>query len=1164
MATYVPNVGQYLPELKTFTPDYKFLSNVLGARQTKYDTNYKQLNNAYSRILYSDLSRQDTQGARDQFVNDLQPTLEKISGLDLSLAQNVKAANAVFEPFYDNDLVMKDMVYTKNYKDNLAYAESLMYSTEQDTKDKYWKEGIEYMAIKMEDFKNASQEQAMGMALEQYVENPNLYKKARAYLKENNFTIEYDELSKGNDFIITNTNGENVTATILADLQEMFSNDPLINKAYYTQSYVGSRNYAKNQMEEGLVGSIQEGINKYNTGKVQAYKKSQEATYEKFDAKVEKLSDELNQIETNLKGGVPVPGSVESMYIKKIQNEIEGYNKQKEQLLQSITLADEILTSGDQKMINDRGYSIEMRTNIMGDLNAAATNYSMLTAKKKFTVNQAEINAKNRRHQARMQRDKFIFEESMKEKQSQLDAQKELAVYEGKLDIEKQRGIKRKDLIYDTDVSFLKGISDYLGLSGTGITRDVPGVEGITELDEKRYIVEAEKIADAQEVLVAKELNMYMSLYKSEKKGFKGMIKLPQGMDATEYEVTLDKENNRYLKQEDFKKLVTENEEAYKSYTDALYDELDTTKEGNEYKITANNNPALQALISLQDEKKDLQAKRDKYYETSVEQLRVAGKLSDRPENLPSIIQKDENNKLKLLTPEEYKNSIKGSEIYTPEYLTLEESIKELPYEEQLAFSNTIGASLGKFVLDRDILLNYFNKDGSKNKNSLPSDFLIDKTVFVKGKPIKSKRFNPKYFKYEYGSSLNPNRQFDALLNQGKSIKRFGQQRKRTEELLFDVAGIANYDEYMKMSPSKKENTKLINSISNTYDDQLEELDQIQKGTYLDPINEQPISGIPYYSFVAEELQLQDPNAKLPTLMISKKTQDVMDNNQYKALKESGDLSTMPTSIRQAQNLEHALKLGATDITIDYIKAGVQKFEGAILPAQEEESKGKGDVNRVITILNQFKTGNLDGDYIIEYEPNTDPEGVSKYNIIKKEEKGANQKSPLGYTVGERHVINVPNKYDVSNEFNPLNDKTSYILHSLIDPNKGNFTRTFPGNTNVTVIDKGNGYEFETDLYLYNDITGNYDLLSTVDVKKYLPSFNLKQNLNNYRDANVYYSEQVKLLTDWSSSQLDKKEKNQRYYKEWILNNVKGATVDNLSKFATADTYKKYLESRNR
>ena len=41
MATYVKGVETYLPDIKPFTPDYKFLSAVLETRTDKYDRNYK-------------------------------------------------------------------------------------------------------------------------------------------------------------------------------------------------------------------------------------------------------------------------------------------------------------------------------------------------------------------------------------------------------------------------------------------------------------------------------------------------------------------------------------------------------------------------------------------------------------------------------------------------------------------------------------------------------------------------------------------------------------------------------------------------------------------------------------------------------------------------------------------------------------------------------------------------------------------------------------------------------------------------------------------------------------------------------------------------------------------------------------------------------------------
>ena len=50
MATYLPGIKQYIPQLKTFTPDYKFLQDVLQKRQDRYTTNYNELNDLYGKV----------------------------------------------------------------------------------------------------------------------------------------------------------------------------------------------------------------------------------------------------------------------------------------------------------------------------------------------------------------------------------------------------------------------------------------------------------------------------------------------------------------------------------------------------------------------------------------------------------------------------------------------------------------------------------------------------------------------------------------------------------------------------------------------------------------------------------------------------------------------------------------------------------------------------------------------------------------------------------------------------------------------------------------------------------------------------------------------------------------------------------------------------------
>ena len=115
MATYIPGVKSYMPDFKPFTPDYKFLSNILDVKTNRYNTNYKAVNDLYSKVVYGDLSRGDTQEMRNQFAETLAPQLEKASGMDLSVMQNAEAARAIFKPFFEDDLIVKDLVQTRQY-----------------------------------------------------------------------------------------------------------------------------------------------------------------------------------------------------------------------------------------------------------------------------------------------------------------------------------------------------------------------------------------------------------------------------------------------------------------------------------------------------------------------------------------------------------------------------------------------------------------------------------------------------------------------------------------------------------------------------------------------------------------------------------------------------------------------------------------------------------------------------------------------------------------------------------------------------------------------------------------------------------------------------------------------------------------------------------------
>jgi len=206
MATYIKGVTDYIPVLEPFKPDYKFLSDVLTVRQDRYDTNFQQLNNLYSKVVYAPLTREDNGQRRDQYANKISNGLKQVSGLDLSLQQNVDVAKGIFKPFFEDKDLIRDMAYTKSYSKQMQLANRLKNDPDSDG---YWDIGVQGLQMNLEKFKNAPLEETRSMGLPQYVQNPNLYKKSFDALKESGLKIKQTTLE--GDWIVTTQNGTALT-----------------------------------------------------------------------------------------------------------------------------------------------------------------------------------------------------------------------------------------------------------------------------------------------------------------------------------------------------------------------------------------------------------------------------------------------------------------------------------------------------------------------------------------------------------------------------------------------------------------------------------------------------------------------------------------------------------------------------------------------------------------------------------------------------------------------------------------------------------------------------------------------------------------------------------------------------------------------------------------
>ena len=261
MATYIKGADTYLPDIKPFTPDYKFLSAVLQTKTDKYDANFKATNELYNKVVYADLSRMDNKDKRDQYASTIAPAIEKISGMDLSLQQNADNAKGVFAPFYEDDLIVKDIVYTSNYRNEQKKAQRFLDMGTEKAVDRYSARGVKSLQYQMDDFINADADKALAMKYPKYVQNVNLYKMSEEILGEMDppLKMKMDQFSEDGNFIITNQNGALITGAALQVLEQTLMTDPRVQAAYADDAFVASRDFAADGLQRGLVSSVEEG-----------------------------------------------------------------------------------------------------------------------------------------------------------------------------------------------------------------------------------------------------------------------------------------------------------------------------------------------------------------------------------------------------------------------------------------------------------------------------------------------------------------------------------------------------------------------------------------------------------------------------------------------------------------------------------------------------------------------------------------------------------------------------------------------------------------------------------------------------------------------------------------------------------------------------------------
>jgi len=419
MATYIPGTQTFMPTFQPFTPDYKFLSDVINTKTNRYETNYKAINDTYGRLIHSDLSRLDTQEQRDQYVNELAPRLEQIASTDLSLIQNADQANALFKPFYEDKLIVGDLVRTAALKSETAKAERYHYSDNPEERDLYGNgQGVKRMNYEMQDFINASPEEALNMPIPKFVPNADIHTMSMDLLKNawgegKGMTLTQDFLQNGwkikktNGDLLTNRvvgyaptgkkdkNGQEVLQPITENIaaafvQKELLNDPRVLDSEWTKAYVSSREAAdrgvtvNGQTVYGDEAKRAWALERINFAKAANSKRVAMATVHQ------------NKTVTNGKDwqsykeeyGIVKESPEEVEFLKTIM-ELEAANQEVETAEEVANVSENINPENtDLKGLLNEAYGIVISSNLMGEISDASILYAATTSQMEMEIDQ--------------------------------------------------------------------------------------------------------------------------------------------------------------------------------------------------------------------------------------------------------------------------------------------------------------------------------------------------------------------------------------------------------------------------------------------------------------------------------------------------------------------------------------------------------------------------------------------------------------------------------------------------------------------------------------------------------------------------------------------------------------------------------------------------------
>jgi hypothetical protein len=317
MATYLQGVQDYIPQFQPFQPDLNLYANVLQTKQTQYDSAWKSLNNVYGQYFYADLTRDNNIERKEEILKNIDFNIKKVAGLDLSLEENIGKASKIFKPFYEDEYLMKDMAWTKNYNNQKGRAEGLKNSLDEKMREQYWDGGVRALDYMREEFKEVADQESLNFQNSSYTPYVNSVKKAQQIAKDAGLSIEAPpEFSEDGRWIIRKKNGEALMEPLSKLFEATLGNDPSIQAVYKTQAYLDRKDYGYSNAGQ-FGGDKNAAEMKYLEESYNQLKQENERRYKNLQNSSTTYQNKISEIEKQIKDKKAAPGAEE--YLEKLK-----------------------------------------------------------------------------------------------------------------------------------------------------------------------------------------------------------------------------------------------------------------------------------------------------------------------------------------------------------------------------------------------------------------------------------------------------------------------------------------------------------------------------------------------------------------------------------------------------------------------------------------------------------------------------------------------------------------------------------------------------------------------------------------------------------------------------------------------------------------------------